>query len=331
MLPYKHFTLNERKYLQELLAEGKSMRKIAAILGRSPSSVSREIKRNRSKYPKKKSDNPYNYSAWRAENLAVIRRRRQNKRCLCPDTPEWNYILAGLKAFWTPEEIRGRWVEFHLGEKPLCISTIYRYIANGEFPGISRKTHLRRHGKRILPRKSSYNSIQPVHLITERPDIITFRLRIGDWEGDTIYGAIGKGLLVTFVDRKTRYLRAALLYSRDAKLTKDVIVKMMSGFPVESITLDNGSEFSEFKALEEELDTIVYFAEPHKPWQRGTNENTNDLLRFFFPKGTDFHSVTQEQVDYVVDLINNRPRKCLGYKTPAEAFEEELKKSVALH
>jgi IS30 family transposase len=331
MLPYTHFTLNERKYLQELLAEGKSMRKIAAILGRSASSVSREIKRNRSKYPKKSSNNPYNYSAWRAENLATTRRRRQNRRCLSPDTPEWNYIVAGLKVFWSPEEICGRWARRHLGAKKLHFSTIYRYISNGEFSGISKKTHLRRRGKRILPRNSSYNSIQPVHLITERPAVIEARLRVGDWEGDTVYGAVGKGLIVTLVDRKTRFLRAALLYKRNAVLTKDVIVQMMAGYPVESITLDNGSEFSEFEALEEALGTTVYFAEPHKPWQRGTNENTNDLLRFFFPKGTDFHAVTQEQLDYVVKLINDRPRKCLGYKTPAEAFEEERKKSVALH
>jgi IS30 family transposase len=331
MLSYKHFTLNERKYLQELLAEGKSMRKIAAILGRSASSVSREIKRNRSKYPKKSSNNRYCYSAWRAENLAVIRRRRQDRRCLHPDTPEWNYIVAGLKVFWTPEEICGRWARRHLDAKKLHFSTIYRYISNGEFSGISRKTHLRRRGKRILPRNSSYNSIQPEHLITERPAVINDRLRVGDWEGDTVYGGVGKGLLVTFVDRKTRFLRAALLDSRSAELTKDVIVQMMSGYPVESITLDNGSEFSEFRALEEELGTTVYFAEPHKPWQRGTNENTNDLLRFFFPKGTDFHAVTQEQLDYVVKLINDRPRKCLNYQSPAGAFEKECKKSVALH
>ena len=96
----------------------------------------------------------------------------------------------------------------------------------------------------------------------------------------------------------------------------------MKNLPVKSISLDNGSEFSEFQAVEKELNTTVYFAEPHKPWQRGTNENTNDILRFFFPKGFDFHSVTQEDVDFVVDLINNRPRKCLGWRTPKEVFFE---------
>ena len=179
----------------------------------------------------------------------------------------------------------------------------------------------------MLPRSSNYNSIQPERIIPNWPDVIKHRSRIGDWEGDTVYGGVGKGLLVTQVDRKSRYLRASLLQSRESKLTKDTIVSMLYGFPVHSISLDNGSEFSEFRALEAELNTQVYFAEPHKPWQRGTNENTNDILRFFFPKGFDFHSIEQDDVDFVVDLINNRPRKCLGWKTPAEVFFE---KSVAL-
>mgnify|MGYP002520130785 CR=1 FL=1 len=140
-------------------------------------------------------------------------------------------------------------------------------------------------------------------------------------------GGIGKGFLVTQVDRRSRFLRAGLLAKRDALLTKNVICQILKGLPVRSISLDNGSEFAEFRALEKELGAPVYFAEPHKPWQRGTNENTNDLLRFFFPKGFDFRTITQCVVDAVVDLINNRPRKCLGWRTPAEVFFQE---SVAL-
>ena len=105
--------------------------------------------------------------------------------------------------------------------------------------------------------------------------------------------------------------------------TKDAICQLLKGLHVESISLDNGSEFAEFHKMEEELKMLVYFAEPHKPWQRGRNKNTNDLLRFFFPKGCDFRLVTQTLLDQVVSLINNRPRKCLGWRTPAEVFEEE--------
>ena len=230
------------------------------------------------------------------------------------------FIIAGLKQYWSPEAIAGRWHLEYPERKPLCVSTIYRYIKKSLFPKITPKTHLRRRGKRIQTRNANYNSIQPERIIPQWSEEIRQRARIGDWEGDTVYGGVGKGLLVTQVDRKSRFLRAGLLAKRDASLTKAVICQLLKDVPVKSISLDNGSEFSEFKALESELHTLVYFAEPHKPWQRGTNENTNGLLRFFFPKGCDFHAVSQEFVDSVVDLINSRPRKCLGWRSPAEVF-----------
>lgn len=320
-MSYTHFTLEERKYLQQLLSEELSIRKIAEILERSPSSVSREIKRNKSKWkPHRKSDNKYWYNHWHAQNLYICRRREQTRTALMPGTKRWNYVVAGLEQYWSPEAICGRWQKEHPDEKPLCASTIYRYIRLKKFPKITVKSHLRRRGKRMLPKTSNYNTIHPDRIIPQWTSEISLRARIGDWEGDTVYGGVGKGLLVTQVDRKSRFLRAGLLAKRDALLTKEVICNLLKDLPVKTISLDNGSEFSEFRALEEELHTLVYFAEPHKPWQRGTNENTNDILRFFFPKGFDFRTITQEVVDKVVDLINNRPRKCLGWKTPAEVF-----------
>ena len=323
-MSYTHFTLEERKYLQKLLSEGYSLRKIAAILQRSPSSISREIKRNRAKYkPHRKPDNKYWYNHWRANNLYIRRRREQVRAALLPGSERWEYIVCGLRLFWSPEEIAGRWSREHPDRKALSVSTIYRYIKMGKFRGISAKQHLRRRGKFMLPRNTSYNSIQPDRLIPEWPEEIRLRLRIGDWEGDSIYGGIGKGLLVSFVDRKSRYLRLGLLMKRAAGNTREVIEKLLRGLPVRSISLDNGSEFSEFRKLEENLNTLVYFAEPHKPWQRGTNENTNDIVRFFFPKGFDFRTVTDEDIQRVEDLINNRPRKCLNWRTPAEVFFDE--------
>lgn len=320
-MSYIHFTLSERKYLQELLSEGYSFRKIADILGRNVSSISREVNRNKSKYPpKKKSNNKFRYHAWRAQTLYTIRRRENKSFRLHPQTEEWDYIVNKLNLFWSPEEISERWRLDFPDKKRFGISTIYRYIKKGKFEDISRKTHLRRRGKLLMPRKSNYNSIHPDRIIPEWPKEIQERQRIGDWEGDTVYGGIGKGLLITQVDRKSRYLCAALLAKRESALTRKTIVRMMKNLPVKSISLDNGSEFAEFHEIEKQLKTKVYFAEPHKPWQRGTNENTNDLLRFFFPKGFNFHSITQDDVDFVVDLINNRPRKCLDWHTPSEIF-----------
>ena len=283
-MSYTHFTLDERKYLQKLLSEGLSIRKISEILERAPSSVSREIRRNRAKYkPHHKPDNKYWYNHWRANNLYILRRRNQDRAALKPGTEEWDYIISGLEHYWSPAAIAGRWHLEHPDRKTLCVSTIYRYIKQGKFPRITAKSHLRRRGKHMLPRSSCYNSIQPDRIIPQWPDTIRSRTRIGDWEGDTVYGAVGKGLLVTLVDRKSKLLRMGLLVKRSAEETRLVIEKRLKGLPVKSISLDNGSEFSEFRKLEQDLSTLVYFAEPHKPWQRGTNENTNDIVRFFFP------------------------------------------------
>lgn len=326
MKSYTHLTLNEREMVQKLLAEGKSFRYIANILERSPSTISREVNRNKAKFrPHNKPNNKYWYNYWRAENLYIIRRRAIYRRAIVPDSFQWNYIVDKLNMYWSPEAICGRWAMEFPNEKPLHFTTIYSYIKRGEFPNIKPKTHLRRKGKKKVNRSACYNTIQPDRIIPDWEDITKNRERIGDWEGDTVYGAVGKGLIVTLVDRKSRYLCSGLLENRESLRTKDVIVKLLKELPVKSISLDNGSEFSEFRKLEKELDTVVYFAEPHKPWQRGTNENTNDILRFFFPKKYDFHSLDEDTLNRVVALINHRPRKCLGWKTPYEVFH-----SVAL-
>ena len=318
---YTHFTLSERKYLQKLLSEGKSFREIAAILERSPSSISREVNRNRTKHkPKHKSDNAFWYNHWRAQNLYIRRRREKQYAALVPESFAWDYIVEHLHMHWSPEEICGRWNRFfaRIVQQKLCISTVYRYVRQRKLPGITAKTHLRRRGKRYCSRQSNYNSIQPERIIPQWDDVIRQRLRIGDWEGDTVYGAVGKGCLVTLVDRRSRFLCATLIRSRQADETRKAIVKCLRGLPAHSISLDNGSEFSEFRQLEDELHTQIYFAEPHKPWQRGTNENTNDILRFYFPKGYNFHELSEEDLQKVVDEINNKPRKCLGWFSPAE-------------
>lgn len=319
MLSYIHFTHNERICLQNFLGEGKSLRQIALLLGRSPSTISREIKRNSTKYPKHKSNNKFNYHHWRAQVLTICRRKQDRRTALKPNSFKYNYVEEKLNLFWSPEQISMR-LRMDYPDQIVGVSTIYRYIKRKDFPGITKYTHLRRKGKnKNLVHKNCY-VIHPDRRIPEWTEEIKNRSRIGDWEGDTIYGGIGKGLIVTLVDRKSRFLKAGLLNSRNAEETREVIEEMLSGHATYSISLDNGSEFSEFRKLEENIKAPVYFAEPHKPWQRGTNENTNDILRFFFPKGYDFHKLTQAQLDAIVDLINDRPRKCLNWKSPREIF-----------
>lgn len=327
-MSYNHFTLEERIMLAKLLENKElSIRRIAQLMGRSPSTISREIKRNRSKRPSGKPLNPFNYHPWRAQILTIERRKQKAPWALLAGTEAWDYVVKGLNNYWSPETIIRRWRLEHPAGERFGASTIYRYVKAKLFPKITAQTHLRRRGKRIMPRQSNYNTIHPDRTIPDWPEVIKLRQRIGDWEGDTVYGGVGLGLLLTMVDRQTRYLRAWLLPSRKADVTKDAIIQCLQGLPVHSISLDNGSEFAAFHEVEKALDTLVYFAEPHKPWQRGTNENTNDILRFFFPKGFNFRKITQEDVDAVVELINNRPRKCLGWKSPAEVF---AKSGVAL-
>ena len=325
-LSYNHFTSEERKCLQDLLAQHYSFRKIADYLGRSPSSVSREVRRNKSKHSKK-ANNPFNYHYWRANSLAVARRRDDRCVAIKPHSKEWYYVIFCItQRYWSPETIVLRWRLENPESKHFGISTIYRYVDKERFPGITRK-NLRRKGKKIQPKSSNYNTIKPDRIIPDWPPVIKQRLRIGDWEGDTVQGKPGHGVIITQVDRKSRYLVAKLCNTKQAEDVKLAVIEMMKGLPVESMSLDNGSEFAKFREIERALGAEIYFAEPHKPWQRGTNENTNGLLRAFYPKGCDLLSVTQEELDYVVSLINDRPRKCLGGRSPAEIF---FSKTVAL-
>lgn len=318
MKSYTHFSTLERQFLQESLEAGKSLRYIARELGRSPSSVSREVKRN---YSRKKN----RYNAWRALVLYKMRRkncRRKNK--IKKGSPLYEFILKCLEQYWSPEVIAERAKAEGFS---VSFSTIYLAIKRGLFPNITRKTHLRRHGKRRYKQRSKYNTIQPEHTIHERPKIVEEKKRLGDWEGDTVIGKGGKSCIVTSVDRVSKMLVAALSASQTKTDVRAAFsaayAKAEYKLPTHTLTLDNGSEFADFKGIEADLNTTVYFADPHSPWQRGLNENTNDLLRFFFPKGTDFNQITQEELDEVVALINNRPRKTLGYLSPIEFISKK--------
>ena len=230
-----------------------------------------------------------------------------------------DYVREKLALFWSPECIAETWRCQH-PDDPVGFVTIYRWLKKGALSGFSRKTHLRRKGKKIQTRNANYMTIHPDRLIEDWPDVIVNRERIGDWEGDTVCGGVGKGRIVTFVDRKSRFLCAAKLDSKQPESTYHAILKALNGVPVRSVSLDNGTEFAWFRKVEKTLNAPVFFAKPHAPWQRGSNENVNGLLRFFFPKGCDFLAVTDEQLQYVVDLVNSRPRKCLGWLAPKDVF-----------
>ena len=310
MQPYQHFTLSERESLAQMRKEGKSFRAIGAALGKDGSACCREYNRNVSKR---------GYNPWGATIKYILRRKKSVRKPRLADETARQFVTESLEKFWPPEVISKRWRMEHPDE-PLCHSTIYRAIKCKQFKGFSAQTHLRRQGKRR--NKGNSQTIHPEHTIHERPEIAALRGRLGDMEGDTVYGAIGKGCAVTVVDRMSRMLYAAPSASRDSDLIAETFKQALGSQTVETLTLDNGSEFAKFKEIEQNHDTTVYFCDPHSPWQRPSNENTNGLLRFFFPKGTDFKAVAPEDFQHAVSLINNRPRKCLGWLSPVEFLKK---------
>ena len=312
-MSYTHFTLSERICLQDFLNQGKSFREIAKLLGRSPSSISREVRRNLSKKKNR-------YNAWRATTLYIIRRRNSvRKPAILRNSPLYLMVKGCLERYWSPE-ITSDYCRKN--GYPVSFTTIYRAVRLGTFEKIKPKTHFRRKGKKKHAKSGNHATIHPERTIHERPSIIEERSRLGDWEGDTICGAKNKSCLVTQVDRKSKLLTAAIAVNHTMvevrKATKRAFELLEVEMPTHTITLDNGSEFADFKGIEKDLNTVIYFADPHSPWQRGLNEHTNDMLRFFFPKGTDFSLITEEELMSVVHLINSRPRKCLDYISPLD-------------
>lgn len=312
MQSYTHFTLEERESLRILLESGKSLRRIAETLGRSPSSVSRELQRNRNKMTKV-------YNAWGATSSYLKRR----KRCGRPsrftmDEKLLAFTKERLEWYWPPETIAQKWNESNRDVR-VSHTTIYRALKNGLIPACSVKQNLRRRGWHRYMRGETA-TIKPERLLAQRCAAANHRLRLGDLEGDLILGGRGKGCLLVLVDRKSRYIMAQVLLNKSAATVREAFRHTLSGKTVHTITLDNGSEFAAFREIETDLNTEIYFCDPRSPWQRGTNENLNGLLRFFFNKGCDFRSVSQAQVDHVLSLINLRPRKCLGWLSPADIF-----------
>jgi IS30 family transposase len=316
--------MEERYIIAHMSIAGFSLRDISREIGRHHTSISREIRRNRPTYA---DDAVYWYDA--GESYAKERRhkarhqRRHHEKLL-------TYVMTGLKEDWSPEAISGRLKRDFPEDATMRISpeTIYCWIYRDSRNKGTLHYHLRRRHK-YRRRQKRYGSGRrfipgrvPIH---ERPSIVTERARFGDWEGDTMEGGKGSGGLMTHVERKSRYLIAAKLPDKKSMSMSSESIRRFRRVPKLlrfTLTVDNGKEFSQFKEIERKTGLTVYFADPYAAWQRGTNENTNGLLRFYFPKGTDFRTISEKEVAAVVKKLNNRPRKCLNYQTPHEVFRQ---------
>lgn len=322
-MTYSHLTQQERFEIQRMTFSGQTISHIALCLGRSKSTISREISRNSHYGPK-------GYCSHAAQAKSTARRRDARPLYrLCPG-PLLNAVHSGLLRRHSPEQISGRLKLVHPDDQGMHISaeSIYNWVQNKASSGWHKCLRMGRSKRRPRRRGEPAKQGQIIGRvgIENRPPEVASRTRFGDWEGDTVNGAVGTGAIATHVERKSRLLVAVKLESKTAAhvTRRSLSAFAKAGVTAEScqtLTLDNGKEFARFEGLEKGLGLKVYFANPHAPWERGTNENTNGLIREYFPKGTDFRKITKSQVDSMVISMNNRPRKCLGYQTPREVFD----------
>jgi IS30 family transposase len=307
MSAYNHYTLFERGSLQKLLEEGKTKAEIGRILGRHRSSIGREIARN--------STVNGVYEPWLATCTYMHRRKKCHRTYRISDKELHDFVKEKLEIAWSPEIIAKKWNDSH-PDKKVSFCTIYRAIKNKDNKDICEAKHLRRRGKLKYKHGSQSASVKPDHTVHERCDEANNRTAYGHFEGDLVH--CKNGYLFTAVDRMSRLLVVKKMGTRTAAVTTDTIINALSDKNVKSLTLDRGSEFTDHKAFAAALNTTVYFCDSHSPWQRGSNENINDVLRFFFPRSCDLSLISDEKILSVIELINDRPRKCLGWLSPKE-------------
>lgn len=324
-----HLTRSQRDQLEILVRTGTGQRETAALLRCSQSTVSRELSRNNS-HPR------LWYDAGRAEALAEARRTHAKDAC-----PQWHddpqvlrYVVEQLRLRKSPDQVERRmrrespWHRSHA----VCAKSIYRYVWQVQEQGGCLHLHLRRRGRR--PRwfgfgKPPQGIIPGRRDISERPKVVDRWTRCGDWESDLV---VGKSAVATFVERQSKYLRAIVLQDQSAPEFLRAARQVFESLPAplrKTLTHDNGREICCHEQITEELQLTVYCARPYHAWERGLNEHTNGLLRDFFPKGTDFRTVSQTELDRVVDLLNDRPRRSLQYRTPAEVLRSMITQQYA--
>lgn len=336
--PRSRLTLADRAAIREGLRSGRSLRAIARDIGFSHTTVAREVRRGseRGRYE-------FSRAQRRAERAAL----RPRPRRLESEGALRAYVAAGLLRRWSPRQISGRMrLEFpDNGAMRVSHETIYQALyvqgrgALRHEPGRVQALRSGRRGRRPrsrLPQRPGRGWCEGCE-ISLRPPEAADRAVPGHWEGDLVVGGDGRSCLVTLVERRTRFLVARRLPGHESRTVVDLLVEMVASVPdgvrgalLSTLTWDQGVEMAEHARFTEAKGFRVYFCDPHSPWQRGTNENTNGLLRQFFPKGTEFADVTDGEVREAQDLLNGRPRETLGWRTPAEALAEELAKAGAM-
>jgi IS30 family transposase len=324
---FVHLSVEEREEISLAWDKGKGIREISRILNRDSSTVSREIKRN--------SDSQSLYRVVYADKKSRQRARIPKKRNKLANPVLWKVVKGYLDQKWSPEQIAFSLKKEYPQDMSMQVSheTIYKTVyimprgsLKKEMIASLRQGHKRRHHKKASGDKRG--QLTDMLLIKDRPKEVESRKIPGHWEGDLIKGKRNRSAIGTIVERKSRFLSLVRIRSLDAPSVCAAFGKQMNLMPKEvrkTLTYDRGKELAEHKALAEIAKIKVYFADPHSPWQRATCENTNGLLRQYFPKGMDLSKVTRRELDRVAMQLNTRPRKGLGWKTPLEVIQQFAK------
>ena len=310
-MKYNHLSQNERYQIFALMKAGLNQTQVALTLGRSKSTISREIQRNsglKGYRPKQ--------ATLKSEVRALGSR---NAKKVSVDTLKSAFDL--VRQEWSPEQIAGTMNISH--------ETVYRHVYADKDCGGKLFMHLRsqkKRRKRYASGRQRRGQIPNRRSIHERPAVVDLRLEVGHWEGDTVIGARHKQAIVTLVERKSGYAKLFKVKNKTAELVSAAMIKSLKPFDglVDTITLDNGKEFADHQRVDLELGSTIYFADPFASWQRGTNENFNGLLRQYIPKDRPLSTVTKEELKMIENKLNHRPRKRLGFRTPHEVFHESL-------
>jgi len=324
---YEHLKPEERATVMLMRREGSSLRAIASALHRAPSSISRELKRH--------GTAGHAYDARVAGDRArAIRQHRRRSPKLAADTVLFGVVAHFLREGWSPEQIAGTLRNQYPDELPRRVSheTIYNALyvlpkgeLRTELLGCLRQSRrVRRPRARGEDRRGQIQDMISLHV---RPPEIEDRLIPGHWEGDLIKGAFNRSAVGTLVERSSRLVMLARMENASAAAALEGFSRVLNGVPEpmrKSLTYDQGKEMSEHRQLTERTGVAVFFADPHSPWQRGSNENTNGLLRQYLPKGTDLSGYTQDELNAIAWKLNTRPRKIHGFRTPLQVYNEML-------
>ena len=327
---YEQLSYRERLIIADGVRGGSSVRAIARTLERDPATIGRELRRNR-KYLS------IPYDAWHALARALRLRRQSRRRKLQSGTTLFDTVVSHVREGWSPLQIAGRLRRMEADHRSQRVSHETIYLALYALPrGELRRELLAclrqgRQARRPRSRGSDRRSWVPGELrIAGRPEEIEERQIPGHWEGDLIKGAFNRSAVATLVERSSRLILLAQLDAPDARSTQIGFERMFGRMPPSlrrTMTYDRGSEMTCHQALTENTGVKIYFADPHSPWQRGSNENANGLIRQYLPKGAELGSYTQNDLDEIAAKLNSRPRKILDFRTPLEAFDEYLRTS----